>query len=42
LCDIFAEFNKLSISLQGPDKHMLDVSAQVAGFIKNYLCRRKI
>jgi len=42
LCDIFAELNKLNTSLQGPDNNMLDVSAEIAGFIKNYLCGRKI
>jgi len=42
LCDIFAELNKLNISLQGPDENMLDVSAEIAGIMKNYLCGRKI
>ena len=41
LCDIFAKLNKLNISMQGPDKNMLDVSDKIAAFIK-CLCGRKM
>ena len=41
LCDIFAKLNKLNISMQGPDKNMLDVADKIAGFIK-CLCGRKM
>ena len=34
LCDIFTKLNKLNISIQGPDKNMLDVSDKIAAFIK--------
>ena len=33
-CDIFAKLNKLNISMQGPDKNMLDVSDKFSAFIK--------
>jgi len=32
LCDIFAEVNKLHVSMQGPYKTMLDVSNKIAAF----------
>ena len=41
LCHIFAKLNKLNISMQGPDKNMLDVSDKIAAFIK-CLCGRKM
>ena len=34
LCDIFAKLNKLNISMQGPDKSMLDISDKIAAFFK--------
>ena len=34
LCNIFAKLNKLNISMQGPDKNMLDISDKIATFIK--------
>jgi len=34
LCYIFAKSNKINISIQGPDKNMLDVSDKIAVFIK--------
>jgi len=34
LCEIFAELNKLNISLQRLDKNVLDVSDKLAKFIK--------
>ena len=34
LCDIFAKLNKLNISMQGPDKNMLDVADKIAAFTK--------
>lgn len=37
LCDIFAKLNKLNISMQGPDKNMLDVSDKIAAFVKKLL-----
>jgi len=42
LCDIFAELNKLNISVQGPNKNMLDVSDKIAPSLKSYRCGRKI
>jgi len=37
LCEIFAKLNKIIISMQGPDKNMLDVSDKIAVFIKKLL-----
>ena len=34
LCDIFAKLNKQNISMQGPDKNVLDDSDKIAAFIK--------
>jgi len=34
LCDIFAKMNELNISVQNPDKTLLDVSDKIAVFIK--------
>jgi len=34
LCDIFAQLNKLNISMQGPHKNMLDASDKIAVFVK--------
>jgi len=42
LCDIFANLNKLNISMQGPDKNMLDASDKIAVFVKSYRCGSKI
>ena len=41
LPDIFAELNKLNISMQGPNKNMLDVSDKIAAFIKNLSLGKK-
>jgi len=34
LCDAFGKLNKLNISMQRPDKNMLDVSDKIAGLWK--------
>jgi len=34
LCDTFAKLNKLNISMQGPDKNMLDASDKIVVFVK--------
>ena len=42
LCDIFAKLNKLNISMQGPDKNMLDVSDKISAFIKMSLWKKDV
>ena len=42
LCDIFAKLNKLNISMQGPDKNMLDVSDKISVFIKMSLWKKDV
>jgi len=34
LCDIFATLNELNISMQGPDKNILDASDKITAFVK--------
>ena len=34
LCDVFAKLNKLNVSMQGPDKNVLDISDKTEAFIK--------
>ena len=42
LCDIFAKLNKLNISMQGPDKNMLDISDKISAFIKMSLWKKDV
>ena len=34
LCDVFAKLNKLNVSMQGPEKIVLDISHKIEAFIK--------
>ena len=34
LCDVFAKLNKLNVSMQRPDKNVLDISDKIEAFIK--------
>jgi len=37
LCDTFGKLNELGISMQVPDKNMLDLSDKIAAFLKKLL-----
>ena len=42
LCDVFDKLNKLNVSMQGPDKNVLDISDKIETFIKSCLCGKMI
>ena len=38
LCNAFSKLNKLNVSMQGPDKNVLDISDKIEAFIKKLFC----